>query len=445
MGAPVLLLLVLATHDLGAASFWRDEVSSVVFAKASLGDLLTIVGRERRVAGLPNMASYYLALHFWLSVGETEARVRLLSVLFSAASIVPIYLTARRIGGWTAGILAGAVFAIMPFVISYSQDARGYAMSMFAAAMLTWLVIKATERQTTPWWLAYGAVAALGLYVHFFVALVIGVHGLWVIATRQIPSWKGLLASVLPIVIATAPIPGLILQYGGIHEWIDPFNLRRMGIVLATLAGGWAALVAFVVALAWVLVVYRHNRLVWLLVGVVLVPIAITAVVSTVKPLFVPRYMIVVLPAMAVIAGAAIASLRWRPLSAVAAVVVGAILLSALPNAYPAPDRQDWRAAARWIVQDRSPNDRFVVAPNGRRALGYYLGRNGLTMPPPEELQNVVAHPTGTRVWVYVSDRNDAGPAMQALQSDYKLVGDRSWGRRIRLMLFEPIAPPPSG
>ena len=52
--------------ELGGLSLWRDEVASVVFAKGSLGDLLTIIGRDRDAVGLANMATYYLLLHFWL-------------------------------------------------------------------------------------------------------------------------------------------------------------------------------------------------------------------------------------------------------------------------------------------------------------------------------------------------------------------------------------------
>ncbi|HEY7332483.1 MAG TPA: hypothetical protein VH859_05925, partial [Candidatus Limnocylindria bacterium] len=57
---PMLGLAILALRDLGAPSLWRDEVSSVIFAKGSLGDLLTIIGRDRAEVGLVNMATYYL-------------------------------------------------------------------------------------------------------------------------------------------------------------------------------------------------------------------------------------------------------------------------------------------------------------------------------------------------------------------------------------------------
>ena len=40
-------MLLLGLWQLDNLSLWRDEVSSIAFAKASLGDLLTIVGRDR--------------------------------------------------------------------------------------------------------------------------------------------------------------------------------------------------------------------------------------------------------------------------------------------------------------------------------------------------------------------------------------------------------------
>lgn len=438
MAGPALVLGALASYNLGATSFWRDEISSVVFAHASIPDLLTIIDRERRVAGLPNMATYYLVLHFWLVVGETEARVRLLSVLAGVATIVPIYLTAKRIGGWVAGLVAGALFAVIPYVVHYSQDARGYSMSMLAAAALTWLVIKATERQTVGWWLAYGITAALGLYVHFFVALVIAVHGIWVLAARRMPPWRALVAGALPVVIAAAPLPYIVLQYGTKHGWIDPLTFRRMGLALSELAGNTGALVAFVVAICVVLVVHRRNPLAWLLVAVVLVPLAVTAGMSTVKPLFVPRYLIVVLPAMATVAGVAVASLRPVPARAVAAVAIGAVLLWSLPTAYPALDRQDWRSAARFMSERMTPEDRFVIQADGRRQLEYYLGRHGITMPPSEDVWDVLADSAETQVWVFVSDEGSPNAIRRALEEEYDLVVDHSWGRRIRLILFAP-------
>ena len=219
---PMLALLLLALQHLGTPSLWRDEVSSVVFAKGSLGELLTIIGRDRDEVGLANMATYYLLLHFWLAVGETEARIRLLSVLFGVASVVPVYFIARRLGGWLAAALAAGIFALIPYVIHYSQEARGYSLAMLIGGALTWLVLIGVERGRQAWWpwLAYGLIAALGLYVHFFLALVVAAHGLWLLATRQVPGWRGIAAGGIPLLLAAAPIPFIIAQFGSEHAWI---------------------------------------------------------------------------------------------------------------------------------------------------------------------------------------------------------------------------------
>ena len=99
LGGPLLVLAVLSLRGLGELSFWRDEVASVVFASGSVADLVTVVGRDRDAVGLANMATYYLVLHFWMLVDQGEAWVRLLSVIFGTATIVPVYFIARRLAG----------------------------------------------------------------------------------------------------------------------------------------------------------------------------------------------------------------------------------------------------------------------------------------------------------------------------------------------------------
>ena len=66
-------------------------------------------------------------------MGETEARIRLLSVMFGVASVVPVYFIARRLAGWTLGALAAGIYALIPYIIHYSQEARGYSLAMLMA------------------------------------------------------------------------------------------------------------------------------------------------------------------------------------------------------------------------------------------------------------------------------------------------------------------------
>ena len=111
---PMAPLLGLSLRQLGALSFWRDEVTSVLFAKGSLGDLLTIIGRDRDAVGLANMATYYLLLHFWMALGDTEEPHPPAVGAFGVASVVPIYFVARRLGGRLAAAVAAGIFALIP-------------------------------------------------------------------------------------------------------------------------------------------------------------------------------------------------------------------------------------------------------------------------------------------------------------------------------------------
>jgi len=438
---PMLLLGVLALRDLGTPSFWRDEVSSVVFAKGSLGDLLTIVGRDRDDVGLANMATYYLILHFWLFIGETEARVRFLSVLLGVASVVPVYFVARRLGGWLAAALAATLFALIPYAIHYSQEARGYSLAMLIGGGMTWLVLVGVERRVRTWpWLAYGVIGALGLYVHFFVALIVAAHGLWLLVTRQIPTWRGMFAAGLPLTLAAAPIPLIIAEFGGEHDWIPPLTVRRAGLAMEQLFGGSVQLVAVPVLLLVGAVKYRRDARYWLVAASVVLPIAGALAISVVKPMFIPRYLIMVLPLVAVGAGVAIVSVRPNVVRAGLAAALLATSIIGLPAAYFTTTNIDWRAAGRYLADRVEPGDRIVMQSWRNSPLDYYFRRAG----PPVSLERIghdAALQGGVegRVWLALTgmapDQIDAEVALFAEQ--YGIVMTRNFGPRARLVLLE--------
>jgi mannosyltransferase len=439
---PMAALLLLALRQLGLHSMWRDEVSSVVFAKGSLGELLTIVGRDRDEVGLANMATYYLLLHFWLAVGETEARIRLLSVLFGVASVVPVYFIARRLGGWLAAALAAGIFALIPYVIHYSQEARGYSLAMLIGGALTWLVLIGVERGRRAWWpwLAYGLIAALGLYVHFFLALVVAAHGLWLLATRQVPGWRGIAAGGIPLLIAAAPIPLIIAEFGSEHAWIPPLTVPRFSIAMVKLAGSPWLLILLMTLLMVAAVLRRRDARVWLLVASVLVPIVVAVAVSLFKPTFIPRYMIMVLPMLAALAGVALVSVRPVVVRAVLVAVVAVALALALPSAYWTQTNINWRAAGRWIADEAQPGDRVWMQSWIDSPLEYYLLRTS----PTTELEKVslgeALRDDDRRVWLAITGKRDDEIRTLLLKflERYQVADEMQLGARGRLFLLEP-------
>jgi mannosyltransferase len=441
--APIVALFLLSLYNLDVRSFWRDEVASIFFAKHSVTELATIIGRDRAKVGLANMATYYLGLHFWLALGETEARIRLLSVLAGAATVVPIYFVAKRLADWRAGAAAGFVYALHPFVIRYSQEARGYSLAMLVVATLTWLLLIGIERRRAWWWAAYGIVAALGLYVHLFVALSIAAHGLWVLAARKVPPWRSVAAALVPLLLAAAPLQLVILQYGGGHAWIQGVNARHVIGLLVFLGGGTLLLLVTAAVAGVPAVVMRRDPRMWLLLGSVLLPIVATIIVSFFKPLLLSRYLIICLPPMAVLVGVGVALVRpWLLQAGVGLVVVAALLL-AVPSAYRDRHQQDWRSLGGWITTNAEPGDMRAMQGWGRRSLDYYLARFGGDQRVTDTSLYVAAdlQPTG-RLWVVITapPPRRADRVITPLLDRYEVSTRRMFGSKVVGFLLVPRA-----
>ncbi|MEP6468445.1 MAG: glycosyltransferase family 39 protein [Chloroflexota bacterium] len=432
----MLALTLLALHDLGALSLWRDEVASVIFSKGSLPELLTIVGRDRDAVGLANMATYYLLLHFWLFIGETEARIRLLSVIFGVASVVPVYFIARRLAGWLAGGLAAGIFVLIPYVIHYSQEARGYSLAMLVAGSLTWLLLIGVERRTVWPWAAYGLIAALGLYVHFFVALIVAAHGLWVLATRSLPPWRSALAALLPILLAAAPIPFIIAQFGGGHGWIGGLTVQRVVGSLTALTGSPFVLLAIGFLATIAVIARRTDPLAWLLLAAALTPIAMAIGISVVKPMLVARYLVVSLPALAALTAVGLVSLRPSLARYAALAGLAVALMVVVPGAYSDGRQMDWRAAARWIGRDGLTSDR-MIAPRGHEWIAYYLERFGTSNHGRLTTVRRARSQQPARLWVILMGGPQQHPPVASkLAPDYVVAATRAFGTRLRLVLL---------
>ena len=439
---PMLGLMILGLRDIGAPSLWRDEVSSVIFARGSLADLLTIVGRDRQEVGLANMATYYLILHFWLFIGETEGRIRLLSTIFGVLSVVPVYLIARRLAGWMAGALAAAIFVLIPYVIHFSQEARGYSLAMLIAGAMTWLVLVGVERRDRVWpWLAYGVIGALGLYVHFFLALVVAAHGLWVLATRQVPPLRSAAAAILPLALAAAPLPFIIAEFGGEHGWIPALTQRRAIIALEKLVGGTWPLLLFSGLVAVAAVLRRRDSRAWLLIASAVFPILAAIGISVVKPFFIPRYLVIVLPQLAVVAGVAVLSLRPVAARAAVALTVIAVLVLGLPNAYFTPTDINWRAAGRWLAEEVQPGDHIVMVSWHDSPLEYYFLRFDPPAEPVRLREREALAGVDGRIWLALTGMrpNAAAEKLGGYLSRYRIEASRSFGRRAQLVLLVPV------
>ena len=436
------LLTARSLHELGRYSFSQDEVASVVYSSAPLNELLTIVGRDRGVADVPFMATYNLLLHFWLSFADSEAEIRLLSVIAGGAATIPIYFIGRRLGGRLAGALGALTFAALPFVIHWSRTARTYSLGMLVSATLTLLLLRALERPTLVRFAAYGITGAVGMYVHSFVALVIVVHVAYVVLTRSLPARGPLLAAVVPLAVAALPFPFLALEYGSGYGHIPDLTLGHVRDTFVSIAGGLPRLVAMAALIAAAVALHRDDPRVWLVLATALVPIAVIIAVSTVRPLLHPRYVMFFLPPAAILAGVGLAALRPVTARAAAGVAFAALLALAIPSTYADRRQQDWRGAGDWIAASAQPGDDVIVSHH--RTLSYYLERANaatLTLWPRIGVMDRRTEDAPGQLWLVLTDQtlHDERRAIRRLvAAGFDTIESRDFGVRITVVRMTP-------
>ncbi|HEY1820108.1 MAG TPA: glycosyltransferase family 39 protein [Trebonia sp.] len=154
--APVVVTAALGIFEIGVPQLWRDEFASWSAATRTLPQLWAMVHNIDAVLGV-----YYLGLHLWMAVfGDSATSMRLPSVIAMAAAAGVVALIGRRLGGKVAGLASGCVFALIPSVSRYAQEARPYAFAMFFAALATLMFLRAMERPSWSRWAIYAIVLA---------------------------------------------------------------------------------------------------------------------------------------------------------------------------------------------------------------------------------------------------------------------------------------------
>ena len=123
IGGAATLSFAFATYNLGHRSLWYDEGLSVYTAQRDWAAFWAIITNMEA-----NMSLYFFLLKLWISLGDDEATIRFLSVIFSTASIPIIYLVGKELFDSRAGTIAAFLLGVNGFFIYYAQEARGYTL-----------------------------------------------------------------------------------------------------------------------------------------------------------------------------------------------------------------------------------------------------------------------------------------------------------------------------
>jgi mannosyltransferase len=398
---PALLTLVLGFYQIGRPELWRDELASWTVAERPLGEMFAT---GRQIDG--TMLAYYLVLHGWITVfGDSADAMRSLSVLAMAGAAICVTLIGRRLAGPRAGQVAGFVFALVPSISRFAQEARGYALQVLLATLATLLLLRALDQPLTRRWAAYGAaVAALG-YIDL-VALVLVTGHLAIVALTwrkdRDPRLLWFVPAVAAAIVACAPL--IIVGSGQAEAQISWIVRPGLGLTTFTSFGRdlcystqVAAALLILAVVAWVV----NRRAAALATAVMLLPVAaLWAISQGTYSYFFPRYLLFAVAAWAILAGIAVS--RFNMAFAVAAVLAIALLgagdqgIIREPGAhswagYPVDtDRTYWNYAdAASIIARTGAGGAGIVYPTGitwsylmiDQGVRYYLEQDGAPVP----------------------------------------------------------------
>ena len=127
----------LRIYNLGAESFWLDEVVSVNIAQKS------IISLEQIWTGDIHPPLYNILLHFWVSYfGISEFMVRLPSAIFGAFAILIIYKLGKTLFGVESGFYSALILTFSTFHIKYSQEARMYSLVTVTTLLSMFFLIR---------------------------------------------------------------------------------------------------------------------------------------------------------------------------------------------------------------------------------------------------------------------------------------------------------------
>jgi mannosyltransferase len=381
------LVVGLTLPGLSARPLWHDEYITWYAATLSPGDLIRLLRHIDAVLG-----PYYAFMHGWVSVfGDSEASLRLPSVLaLAAAAGLTSVVGARLFGPWT-GTAAGLLFAVLPGVSRYGQEARPYGLAVLGTVLATLLLLRAFDRPSWSRWAWYAA-ALFGIGLAHCVALTVVIpHALAVyLAARQRRDFRIWRWAAVVVAAASALLPIIAKgsQQSAAISWIE-VNWTNVVQFPGRVFGG-AAVATLVIAVALLAAGMQRRTnggTILVLLTWALGPVLFCLVTFPVLHLFLYRYLLFTLPAWCLLAaGLAPMLARRMPGQAwlatpFAAVVIALVGYVGVP-AHHAVRQQaitlepDFRAAAAMVAANVRDGDgiAYVQADrNGRYAFAYEL------------------------------------------------------------------------
>ncbi len=169
---PIITIIgfILRVYKITERSIWLDEA---ITAQISQTGILGIILNRSQTGIHPPL--YFILVYFWTCIfGDSELALRSLSMIFGVLSIPLLYKLVKKLYDETTALISSLIFALSPFLIYFSQEARMYPLFTFLALLsLNYIYDLSNKEFNKKNLIKLLIINSLLLYTHFFSSLLI--------------------------------------------------------------------------------------------------------------------------------------------------------------------------------------------------------------------------------------------------------------------------------
>jgi mannosyltransferase len=364
--------LAICLYGMSDRSMWNNEYATWHATSISFGDFEELLRRT----DLAHVVYYMLVRGVMAVAGDEPFALRLPSAIAMALCATIVTLIGRRLLGTPIGVFGGLLFAVIPAVSRYGQEARSYALVTVAAAFATLMLLRAVEKPSRIRLVLYSIGIILMGLIHFVSLTIMAAHFVyWLHHTRRSVEKRWSIAFAVGFgLLGVIWLPALASHQSASISWIkadkaailafpsDVFLSAPVALAIAVLA---------VIGLGYLLFApsVRNRPIAAMLAAWALVPPVFVLVTYPLLHMFLPRYVLFVLPAWALLAAAgaylsgALILRFLGPLTATvatAAIVWVSLPAQSLVRQSPVDGQPDYAAAIAAMHERQRPGDGVV-------------------------------------------------------------------------------------
>ncbi len=481
----LLLAFALRALTLDAQSLWYDEGNTVALVVRPLSRIIAGAAADIHPPG------YYILEAGWVRLaGTSEFSLRYFSLMAGLITVAAVGAAGRRLFDQNAGLFAGLLAAVHPLLITYSQEARMYALVgacaalglLFTAEVLTLpgeMQAGRFDQRRAAWIIGgYIGVHALGMYTHYSFPFVIAAESLlfllW-LARRSKPIHGLMVWIMLQSGVFGLFLPQLRTAWRQVFGWPLQMEaapaLRIIETVLLGVTapvGGIAVFGSILLLVLAVLAVIvpigphrylRHAERVGLPLALLA---AMTFLLIASGTITEANFKFLLPPAvgLCILVGAGLSVVWQQTPASTRSPALGTVLImlaipvgASLQNLYTHPDyaRDDYRGIAA-MIREQAGDDAAVVlnAPNQAEVFTYYYpdGPGIMRLPDPQadvtEAQLQVLVSTYDRIYgMYWGDwLPDPERTVERRLEELTYPVDSRWFGDVRVVTYAVPAPP---